>query len=1127
MGYSIIPFRRIIVLLACIGLLFVYASYMPSAKAFTCEVTFAIVGSGTTSPSGSLIVFTGLGESELDIVATPDAGHSFSSWKSNPAGYVVFDNPNSASTKATISQDATAVTITATFTQNVYTVSVTVSPSAGGSVARSSDGPYHYGDVVTLTPTANTGYTFSSWSGAGTNGAGNTRVVTVTDNMAVIASFTQNEYEISVTISPGAGGSVSRSSPGPYHYDDVVTLTPIANAGYSFSGWSGAGTNGAGNTRVVTVTGNMAVTATFTQNVYTVSVTVSPSAGGSVARSSDGPYHYGDVVTLTPTANAGYTFAVWSGAGTNGDGNTRIITVAENVAVTATFTLNTYQVSFAAVGGSPGSTTTPSGSKTYNHGQTVSITATPAGGYRFSSWSKTGSITIANANSASATATISGAGTITANFAQIFYQVDFIMSGNGNINPPSGIKTYASGSVVAISAAPANTYSFASWSTTGSVTIADPDSAIASATINGDGTITANFIQNSYSLSIATIGSGSVSKNPNQASYHHGSSVTLEAMPVAGWSFSGWMGDLTGSTSPTTITMNKGMTIIANFAQDYYQVTFNTVGSGTITPSQDQSYASGSVISISAVPANGYVFSSWNVTGSIVIADKASASTSAKIDSSGSITATFSYLPPQSTTSPPANTTPIPTANPTSILLPEPTQEPISSPSINFQSKSIIATAADGSSTYITIYGDLNGSVISNAVIERDQEASKTTLSLTLIGQNGADSLYNVTIRKGIITSNSVPTVYVNNLVATSQGFVESENNFFVWYNTPQSAYDLSIVFADQNPNLLLWPIIIVIIISIVLVGVLVLPKLKASSKENSAFLGSRNGIDVSDYLISNDVLKLYSKKGIFLKKRIIVGEIPVSQITGSERFWDELIIKWNGITSTFYKRDDFKSFNELVEKVKIIVIENKSANEKKEKLSLRKIEVDKLINEIIPVIDVLFDLLRRLNGKRPDWARMIRQVSSIGQSQNLTTQILPSLFLDYSSLNSAVETYSPRRVASESYKLLKVINEYFEKLPPKDEFSEVHPNLQDITDVIKSYYTLNDVLLGKIINKKESPLENRSLERSLTKLATQSNFKINLEELRTYIGNIGVVDDDEDAINNARSLFKENMTEL
>ena len=62
-----------------------------------------------------------------------------------------------------------------------------------------------------------------------------------------------------------------------YSFGDEVTLTAVPGPGWSFSFWSGDGT-GIGTTRTVTVTGNMAVTATFTQNSYTVDVTVNPSS---------------------------------------------------------------------------------------------------------------------------------------------------------------------------------------------------------------------------------------------------------------------------------------------------------------------------------------------------------------------------------------------------------------------------------------------------------------------------------------------------------------------------------------------------------------------------------------------------------------------------------------------------------------------------------------------------------------------------------------------------------------------------------------------------------------------------------------------------------------------------------
>jgi hypothetical protein len=75
-----------------------------------------------------------------------------------------------------------------------------------------------------------------------------------------------------------------------------------------------------------------------------------------------------------------------------------------------------YQVSFE-VSPSGGGSTSPSATAYYNAGSTISISATPATGYAFSSWSASGSISFASASSASTTATINGTGTITANFS--------------------------------------------------------------------------------------------------------------------------------------------------------------------------------------------------------------------------------------------------------------------------------------------------------------------------------------------------------------------------------------------------------------------------------------------------------------------------------------------------------------------------------------------------------------------------------------------------------------------------------------------------------------------------------------------------------------------------------------
>ncbi|MBI2869338.1 MAG: hypothetical protein HYX96_05890, partial [Chloroflexi bacterium] len=59
-------------------------------------------------------------------------------------------------------------------------------------------------------------------------------------------------------------------------------------------------------------------------------------------------------------------------------------------------------------------------------------------------------------------------------------------------------------------------------------------------------------------------GAGTVSGG---GTYTQGDIVNVEAIAAAGWTFSGWSGDLTGAVNPTTITMNGNKSITANFVE--------------------------------------------------------------------------------------------------------------------------------------------------------------------------------------------------------------------------------------------------------------------------------------------------------------------------------------------------------------------------------------------------------------------------------------------------------------------------------------------------------------------------------------------------------------------------------
>src|SRR5258706_13117149 len=54
-------------------------------------------------------------------------------------------------------------------------------------------------------------------------------------------------------------------------------------------------------------------------------------------------------------------------------------------------------------------------------------------------------------------------------------------------------------------------------------------------------------------------------KNPNTASYTSGTVVTLTATPAAGYTFTGWSGDVTGTATSVTVTMTANRNVTANF----------------------------------------------------------------------------------------------------------------------------------------------------------------------------------------------------------------------------------------------------------------------------------------------------------------------------------------------------------------------------------------------------------------------------------------------------------------------------------------------------------------------------------------------------------------------------------
>ena len=106
-----------------------------------------------------------------------------------------------------------------------------------------------------------------------------------------------------------------------------------------------------------------------------------------------------------------------------------------------------------------------------------------------------------------------------------------------------------------------------------------------------------------FPLSVTTSGSGTVGKNPDQATYASGSNVVLTAAAAAGFQFAGWSGSATGTSNPLTVLMNDNKSITATFTaiSGGQSVTSYTLVNAT-TNADIQPLSAGAVLNLATLP---------------------------------------------------------------------------------------------------------------------------------------------------------------------------------------------------------------------------------------------------------------------------------------------------------------------------------------------------------------------------------------------------------------------------------------------------------------------------------------------------------------------------------------------
>ena len=545
---------------------------------FTNTYTVTLHTNGGTINSGNVTEYTyGVGATLPTADDMTYTGHTFKGW---------YDNEN-----LTVSP-VTAIGGTemgnkeywAKWEANTYTVTLNTN---GGTINSGNVTGYTYGVGATL-PTADdmdyTGHTFKGWydneslTGSPVTAIGDTE----TGNKEYWAKWEANTYTVTLNTN---GGTINSGNVTGYTYGVGATL-PTADdmtyTGHTFVGWydnenlTGSPVTAISNTE----TGNKEYWAKWEINQYTITF---DTAGGSAIAPITQDYGTAITAPADPTRE-GYTFEGW---------NPEIPATmpAENLTITAQWTINQYTITFDTAGGSEIAPITQ------DYGTPITAPAAPTKtGYTFAGWSPALPATMPAENM-----------TVTAQWTVNQYTITFDTAGGSAIAPI----TQDYGTAITAPAAPIRTgYTFAGWSP-----------ALPAAMPAENMTVTAQWRVNRYTITY-DLDRGTADDNPTGYTVET-ETFTLKNPTRPGYIFSGWSGTgLTGEDN-LTVTIPKGSTGNRSYTAHwrynggyrYYTIKATAGAGGSISPYGNVSVREGSDRTFTITPDKGYAVSNVKIDG--------------------------------------------------------------------------------------------------------------------------------------------------------------------------------------------------------------------------------------------------------------------------------------------------------------------------------------------------------------------------------------------------------------------------------------------------------------------------------------------------------------------------------
>jgi hypothetical protein len=286
-------------------------------------------------------------------------------------------------------------------------------------------------------------------------------------------------------------------------------------------------------------------------------------------------------------------------------------------------------------------------------------------------------------------------------------------------------------------------------------------------------------------------------------------------------------------------------------------------------------------------------------------------------------------------------------------------------------------------------------------------------------------------------------------------------------------------------------------------------------------------GLFVTKAEVVGDSVKFSVKKGFLRKHWVTIEEIPVYEIGDIENSGDKLSVTWKGATHLFVASKKAQLFWKLRDQVKAMIEEHQKTLEFNEKSALRKSELLWMINDSIRIVDLSFDVLMGLQGKRIDWERLVVYCDGLGEKVSFVGKTLPPFDLDFSNISAAVKDESPREVSEQTWEILKSIEGYFSGLNLDEDIKGTVPNFQNAKNAISAYYTLNDLLLGKLVGDKQNLKENSYLEMLLQELAKETKINVDFGSLIGSVNRIGSDVDRDVVVEDTRDIFKEQLKNI